>query len=103
VSIHILSAGLPLCMFSNAPPAQWPDGHAWVPETRTGYATCEACKALNPGKPQDEHRYVLSRREMRALRDHWIDACADARRDGDTERADASFRCAVDWDLRSRA
>lgn len=41
-TLHILLHGLPLCRFSTAVPAQWPNGHIWV-RTRQE-ATCDACK-----------------------------------------------------------
>lgn len=41
--IHILEHGSPLCRFTDAAPADWPEGHRWTARATKDHATCEAC------------------------------------------------------------
>lgn len=42
--IHILMAGLPLCLFNQRVPAEWPKGHSWVDQQHCADATCADCR-----------------------------------------------------------
>ncbi len=45
--IHILYRGLPLCLFSDKVPSDWPHGHKWIsyedPKVEED-ADCDECK-----------------------------------------------------------
>lgn len=49
--VHILEHGLPLCHFTQAVPAEWPEGHRWTGRDEAGDATCLTCKAIAGGEP----------------------------------------------------
>lgn len=45
--LHMLRHGRSLCGMADIP-ANWPEGHFWVPDTDRNEATCEACKLAYP-------------------------------------------------------
>lgn len=84
MTVHILRYGHPVCRFTNAMPADWPEGHKWIGDDECELATCPGCRA----RATNQQAVALSALLERALENdraaHWIvgrepNRCYDAK------------------------
>lgn len=102
ITVHALELGAPLCHFSTETPGCWPADQRWTAAREVedlDKITCESCKAVLRAR-RDAVSYVLTRREMRALRDYWTETSVSARKDGDLDGSESAFQAAWTWHQR---